>query len=122
VAQDAVCSQTNTKHINTVWAERTVVKMFNLLVHLVTSRYLCPREARRRDQRKLHSEETRRTGVTESKRKKGTLKNVSRHCSTLITFEQTKHSVCKAKNRISEHLISLVGLLVLVDKTEYQHI
>jgi hypothetical protein len=25
VAQVAVCSQTNTKHINTVWAERTVV-------------------------------------------------------------------------------------------------
>jgi hypothetical protein len=26
VAQVAVCSQINTKHINTVWAERTVVK------------------------------------------------------------------------------------------------
>jgi len=26
VAQVAVCSQTNTKHINTVWAERTVVE------------------------------------------------------------------------------------------------
>jgi len=25
VAQVAVCSQTNTKHINTVWAKRTVV-------------------------------------------------------------------------------------------------
>jgi len=25
VTQVAVCSQTNTKHINTVWAERTVV-------------------------------------------------------------------------------------------------
>jgi len=25
VAQDAVCSQINTKHTNTVWAERTVV-------------------------------------------------------------------------------------------------
>ena len=25
VAQVAVCSQINTKHINTVWAERTVV-------------------------------------------------------------------------------------------------
>jgi hypothetical protein len=32
VAQVAVCSQTNTKHINTVCAERTIVKMFNLLV------------------------------------------------------------------------------------------
>jgi hypothetical protein len=38
VAQVAVCSQTNTKHINTVWAERTVVKIFNLFVHPVTSR------------------------------------------------------------------------------------
>jgi hypothetical protein len=26
VAQVAVCSQINTKHINTVWAEHTVVK------------------------------------------------------------------------------------------------
>jgi hypothetical protein len=26
VAQVAVCSETNTKHINTVWAERTVVE------------------------------------------------------------------------------------------------
>jgi len=26
VAQVAVCSQTNTKHINTVWGERTVVE------------------------------------------------------------------------------------------------
>jgi hypothetical protein len=26
VAQVAVCSDMNTKHINTVWAERTVVK------------------------------------------------------------------------------------------------
>ena len=26
VAQLAVCSQINTKHINTVWAERTVVE------------------------------------------------------------------------------------------------
>ena len=25
VAQVAVCSQINTKHVNTVWAERTVV-------------------------------------------------------------------------------------------------
>jgi len=25
VAQVAVCSQINTKHINTVWAERTIV-------------------------------------------------------------------------------------------------
>ena len=35
VAQVAVCSQINTKHMNTVWAERTVVK---LLVHHVTGR------------------------------------------------------------------------------------
>jgi len=26
VAQVAVCSQINTKHINTMWAERTVVE------------------------------------------------------------------------------------------------
>jgi len=26
VAQVAVCSQINTKHVNTVWAERTVVE------------------------------------------------------------------------------------------------
>jgi len=26
VAQVAVCSQMNTKHINTVWSERTVVE------------------------------------------------------------------------------------------------
>jgi len=38
VAQVAVCSQINTKHINTVWAERTVVRMLNLLVHHVTGR------------------------------------------------------------------------------------
>jgi len=25
-AEDAVCSQINTKHINTMWAERTVVE------------------------------------------------------------------------------------------------
>jgi NMD protein affecting ribosome stability and mRNA decay len=37
VAQVAFCTQTNTKHINTVWVERTVVKIFNLLVHIVTS-------------------------------------------------------------------------------------
>jgi len=29
VAQVAVCSQINTKHINTVWAERTVVECVN---------------------------------------------------------------------------------------------
>jgi hypothetical protein len=40
VRQVAVCSQTDTKHINTVWAERTIVKIFNLLVHPVTSRLL----------------------------------------------------------------------------------
>jgi len=28
VAQVAVCSQINTKHINTVWAERTVVEFY----------------------------------------------------------------------------------------------
>jgi hypothetical protein len=38
MAQVAVCSQINAKQINTVWAERTVVKMFNLLVHPVTGR------------------------------------------------------------------------------------
>jgi hypothetical protein len=38
MAQVPVYSQTNTKHINTVWAERTIVKIFNLLVHSVTSR------------------------------------------------------------------------------------
>jgi hypothetical protein len=32
------CSQTNTKHIYTVWAEHTIVKMFNLFSHPVTSR------------------------------------------------------------------------------------
>ena len=26
VAQVAVCSQINTKHVNTVWAERTIVE------------------------------------------------------------------------------------------------
>jgi hypothetical protein len=36
VAQVAVCSQINTKHINTVWAERTVV--VKPVVHHVTSR------------------------------------------------------------------------------------
>jgi len=28
VAQVAVCSQKNTKHINTVWTERTVVECY----------------------------------------------------------------------------------------------
>jgi hypothetical protein len=37
VAQVAVCSQTNTKHTNTAWTERTVVKMYNLLVPSITS-------------------------------------------------------------------------------------
>jgi len=37
MAQVAVCSQINTKHINTVWAESTIVEMLNLLVHHVTS-------------------------------------------------------------------------------------
>jgi hypothetical protein len=40
VAQVAGFSQTNTKHINTVWKERTIVKIFNLLVHPLTSRLL----------------------------------------------------------------------------------
>jgi hypothetical protein len=35
--QVAVCSQINIKHTNTVWAERTIVKKFNFLVHPVTS-------------------------------------------------------------------------------------
>jgi len=30
VAQVAVCSQINTKHINTVWAERTVVECYTV--------------------------------------------------------------------------------------------
>jgi hypothetical protein len=38
MAQVAVLSQTDTKHINTVWAELATVKMFNLLMHPVTSR------------------------------------------------------------------------------------
>jgi hypothetical protein len=38
VTQVAVFSQVNTKRINTVWAERTIAKMFNLLFHPVTSR------------------------------------------------------------------------------------
>ena len=38
VAQVAVCSQINTKHINTVWAERTICWMLNLLVDHVTTR------------------------------------------------------------------------------------
>jgi hypothetical protein len=38
MAQVAVCSQTNTKHENTVWVERTVFKIFKLLGHPVTSR------------------------------------------------------------------------------------
>jgi len=38
VAQVAVCSEINTKHINTVWAERTIVEYLNLLMHHVTSK------------------------------------------------------------------------------------
>jgi hypothetical protein len=38
VVQVTVCSQTSTDHINTTWAERTVVKIFDLLVNPVTSR------------------------------------------------------------------------------------
>ena len=37
MAQVAVCSQINTKHINTVWAERTAVNV-KLVVHHVISR------------------------------------------------------------------------------------
>jgi hypothetical protein len=37
VTKVAICSQTNTKHINTVWAECTVVRILNL-VNPVTSR------------------------------------------------------------------------------------
>jgi hypothetical protein len=41
VAQVAVCSQINTKHINTntVWAERAILKLLNVLVHHVISRF-----------------------------------------------------------------------------------
>jgi len=39
VAQVAVSSQINTKHINTVWAECTIL-VLNLLVRRVTSRLL----------------------------------------------------------------------------------
>jgi hypothetical protein len=39
MTQAAVCSQTDTRHINTVWKEHTVVKIFNLFVHPVTSRF-----------------------------------------------------------------------------------
>ena len=37
VAQVAVCSQINTKHVSTVWAERKLLNA-KLLVHHVTSR------------------------------------------------------------------------------------
>jgi len=38
-AEVAVYSEINTKHINTVWAESTILKKFlNLLIHHVTSR------------------------------------------------------------------------------------
>jgi hypothetical protein len=37
VAQVAVCSQINTKHINTVWAELQLLNA-KLLVHHITSR------------------------------------------------------------------------------------
>ena len=33
VAQVAVCSQINTKHKNTMWAERTVVAILNFKFH-----------------------------------------------------------------------------------------
>jgi hypothetical protein len=38
VAQVAVCSQINTKHINTVWAERQLLNVKLLVVHHVTGR------------------------------------------------------------------------------------
>jgi hypothetical protein len=38
MAQAAVCSEINTKHINPAQAEHTIVKIFNLLVHPLTSR------------------------------------------------------------------------------------
>jgi len=37
-AKFAVCSQINTKHINTLWTEPTIFLMLNLLVHHVTGR------------------------------------------------------------------------------------
>ena len=33
MAQIAVCSQINTKHINTVWAERTIIIILLLFIH-----------------------------------------------------------------------------------------
>jgi len=39
VAQVAVCSQINTKHINTVWAERTVEVYINIYLRLYTTIY-----------------------------------------------------------------------------------
>jgi hypothetical protein len=39
VAQVAVYSQTNTKHINTVWEEGTIFLILHVLVHHVTSRF-----------------------------------------------------------------------------------
>jgi len=35
-AQVAVCSEINTKHINTVWAERTVVQWCHIIFFLYT--------------------------------------------------------------------------------------
>jgi len=37
-AEVAVCSQMNTKDINTVWTERTIVEYLNLMVHHITGR------------------------------------------------------------------------------------
>jgi hypothetical protein len=42
VAQVAVCSQTNTKHINAVWAERTVLDFFSSNATTCPARTLCP--------------------------------------------------------------------------------
>jgi len=39
MAQVAVCSQINTKHVSIVWAERTFVDLLNLLVQHVTCRH-----------------------------------------------------------------------------------
>jgi len=42
VAQVAVCSQINTKHINTVWAERTVVAILTFNDEAQTALFLDP--------------------------------------------------------------------------------
>ena len=42
VAQVAVCSQINTKHINTLWAERTVVAMLTITDEAQTALFKDP--------------------------------------------------------------------------------